>query len=296
MKKKVTVVFMGLVILLILAMPALGKHPGKEKPEKTGILLVAFGSSIPEAQVAYENIERKTREAFPEIPVRWAFTSQMIRKKLAGEGKNLDSVAQALSNMVEEGFTHVAVQSLHIIAGEEFHELKQTVRAFGHIPEGFQKISLGPPLLGNQKDMERVVSAIMTTLPDQRKPEDAVLLMGHGTPHGANVFYTSLMWQLQLQDPNLFLGAVEGFPEITDILPILKERKIQKVWLMPFMLVAGDHARNDMAGPEKDSWKSVLNDSGINCEVILRGTGEYDEFVQIWIDHIREALNETKSP
>jgi sirohydrochlorin cobaltochelatase len=112
------------------------------------------------------------------------------------------------------------------------------------------------------------------------------MLMGHGTPHGSNVFYTALMWQLQLQDPNLFLGAVEGFPEISDILPILKARNIQKVWLMPFMSVAGDHARNDMAGPEEDSWKSVLNDAGINCEVILRGTGEYlDEFVDIWIDH-----------
>jgi sirohydrochlorin cobaltochelatase len=99
------------------------------------------------------------------------------------------------------------------------------------------------------------------------------------------------MWQLQLQDPNLFIGVVEGFPEINDILPILKERNIQKVWLMPFMSIAGDHARNDMAGPEEDSWKSILHDAGMNCEVILRGTGEYDEFVEIWIDHIRDAIN-----
>jgi sirohydrochlorin cobaltochelatase len=99
------------------------------------------------------------------------------------------------------------------------------------------------------------------------------------------------MWQLQLQDPNVFIGAVEGFPEINDILPILQKRNIKKVWLMPFMSVAGDHARNDMAGPEKDSWKSVLNHGGMNCEVILRGTGEYDEFVEIWIDHIRNTLN-----
>jgi sirohydrochlorin cobaltochelatase len=292
MKNKNAVICIVCALILVLTLPAFANHSGKAKPEKKGILLVAFGSSIPEAQVAFEHIEKKTREAFPEIPIRWAFTSHMIRKKMADEGKNLDSVAQALANMTEEGFTHVAVQSLHTIAGEEFHELKQTVRAFAHIPEGFQKISTGLPLLGDQKDMERVVSAIISTIPEQRKPKDAVVLMGHGTSHGSNAVYAALMWQLQLQDPNLFLGVVEGFPEINDILPILKERNIQKVWLMPFMSVAGDHARNDMAGPEKDSWKSVLNHAGINCEVILRGTGEYDEFVEIWIDHIRNTLNQ----
>jgi sirohydrochlorin cobaltochelatase len=291
MRNKITIIFTVLALLLAFTLPALAMHHGKSKPEKTGILLVAFGSTIPEAQVAFEHIERKTRETFPEIPIRWAFTSHMIRKKMAGEGKNLDSVTQALADMAEEGFTHVAVQSLHTISGEEFHELKLTVRAFEHIPEGFDKILIGRPLLGNQNDMEQVASAIMSTIPEQRKPEDAVVLMGHGTSHGSNAFYTALMWRLQLQDPNLFLGVVEGFPEIDDILPILKERKIQKVWLMPFMSVAGDHARNDMVGPEEDSWKSVLNRAGMNCEVILRGTGEYDEFVEIWIDHIRDTMN-----
>ena len=290
MKNKIAVISIVWLLLLVLTLPAFGTHHGKAKPDKKGILLVAFGSSIPEAQIAFEYIEKKTTETFPEIPVRWAFTSHMIRKKMADEGKNLDSVTQALANMAEEGFTHVAVQSLHTIPGEEFHELNQAVRAFGHIPEGFKKISIGLPLLGDQKDMERVASAIMTTLPQQRKPEDAVLLMGHGTSHASNASYAALMWQLQLQDPNIFLGVVEGFPEISDILPILKARNIQKVWLMPFMSVAGDHARNDMAGPEEDSWKSILNHAGMNCEVILRGTGEYNEFVEIWVDHIRDSL------
>jgi sirohydrochlorin cobaltochelatase len=291
MKNKIFVMFSMLVLLLSFTLPALGAQHGKVKPEKKGILLVAFGSSIPEALVAFEHIEKKVREAFPEVPIRWAFTSHMIRKKMADEGKNLESVTQALADMAEKGFTHVAVQSLHTISGEEFHELNLTVRAFRNIPEGFDQIMTGLPLLGNQKDMERVVAAILSIIPEQRKPEDAVLLMGHGTNHPSNTSYAALMWQLQLQDPNLFLGVVEGFPEINDILPILKERKIQKVWLMPFMSIAGDHARNDMAGPEEDSWKSILLHAGMNCEVILRGTGEYDEFVEIWIDHIRNTIN-----
>jgi sirohydrochlorin cobaltochelatase len=291
MKNKILVMFSILAVLLVFTLPALGAQHDKAKPEKKGILLVAFGSSVPEALVAFEHIEKKAREAFPDIPVRWAFTSHMIRKKMADEGKNLDSVTQALADMAEEGFTQVAVQSLHTISGEEFHDLNLTVQAFRSIPEGFEQIMIGLPLLGNQKDMEQVASAIMSTIPEQRKPEDAVLLMGHGTSHASNTSYAALMWQLQLQDPNLFLGVVEGFPEINDILPILKERNIQKVWLMPFMSIAGDHARNDMAGPEEDSWKSILHDAGMNCEVILRGTGEYDEFVEIWIDHIRDAIN-----
>jgi sirohydrochlorin cobaltochelatase len=291
MKNKILVMCSILALLLVFTLPALGAQHDKVKPEKKGILLVAFGSSVPEALVAFEHIEKKAREAFPDIPVRWAFTSHMIRKKMADEGKNLDSVTQALADMAEEGFTQVAVQSLHTISGEEFHDLNLTVKAFRSIPEGFEQIMIGLPLLGNQKDMEQVALAIMSTIPEQRKPEDAVLLMGHGTSHASNTSYAALMWQLQLQDPNLFLGVVEGFPEINDILPILKERNIQKVWLMPFMSIAGDHARNDMAGPEEDSWKSILHDAGMNCEVILRGTGEYDEFVEIWIDHIRDTIN-----
>ncbi len=290
MKNKIAVLLFGWVLILSLSIPAFGMHHGKVKPEKKGILLVSFGSSIPEAHAAFEHVEKKTRQAFPDIPVRWAFTSQIIRKKMAGDGKNLDSVAQALSNMAEEGFTHVTVQSLHIIPGEEFHDLSQTIRAFAHIPEGFQKLSLGLPLLGDQNDSERVVSAILSTLPEKRKPEEAVLLMGHGTSHASNTVYAATMWQLQLQDPNLFIGVVDGYPKIGDILPKLKERNIQRAWLMPFMSVAGDHARNDMAGPDEDSWKSVLNREGIHCEVILRGIGEYDEFVEIWIDHVRNAM------
>lgn len=290
MRKKFLLVLALWLSLLISAIPAIGHHHAPEKPQKSGILLVAFGTTFPEAQVSFEVIEKKTREAFPDTEIRWAFTSQVIRKKMAEEGEKLDSVAQALSNMAEEGFTHVAVQSLHTIAGEEFHKLHQTVSAFRHMPGGIEKILVGLPLMGEQKDMARVESAILSTLPEQRKPEEAVIFMGHGSDHASNASYPALMWRLQQQDPNIFMGVVKPFPEISDILPVLKERKVEKVWLLPFMAVAGDHARNDMAGPDEDSWKSILENAGMECEVILRGTGEYTEFVEIWVDHIREIM------
>ena len=114
--------------------------------------------------------------------------------------------------------------------------------------------------------------------------------MGHGTHHPSNAFYAALMFQLQLRDPNIFIGTVEGYPEIDDIMPMLKKKKIIKAWLLPFMSVAGDHARNDLAGDEEDSWKSILTREGIQCDVVLKGTAEYDGFVDIWLDHLKAVL------
>jgi cobalamin biosynthesis Co2+ chelatase CbiK len=189
----------------------------------------------------------------------------------------------------DEGFTHVAIQSLHTIAGEEFHDLRRTVGAF-QMMGGMQRILLGAPLLATQEDMARAVEAILATLPRERKADEAVVLMGHGTPHPANAFYAALMFQVQRKDPNVFIGCVEGYPDIHEVQALLTERKIRKVYLMPFMSVAGDHAKNDMTGDDEDSWKSVLTRAGFACQAILKGTAEYDVFVDIWVDHLGGAL------
>jgi sirohydrochlorin cobaltochelatase len=263
---------------------------GQKAPQKVGILLVAFGSSEESAQVSFENIDKKVKAKYPDIPVRWAYTSTIIRDKLAKQGKMLDSPEVALAKMQAEKFTHVAVQSLHTIGGEEFHDLRRTVGAF-KMMDGFQRIILGHPLLATQEDMQRAVEAIFTTLPQERKKGDAVVLMGHGTHHPSNAFYAALMWQLQLKDPNIFVGTVEGYPEIDLIKELLLNRKIKKAYLMPFMSVAGDHAKNDMAGDEDDSWKSILTKAGIECVPILKGSAEFDPFVDIWVDHVGGPLS-----
>jgi sirohydrochlorin cobaltochelatase len=202
----------------------------------------------------------------------------------------LDSVGMALAKMMDEGFTHVAVQSLHTIRGEEFDDLVRTAMAFENMPEGITRIIIGTPLLSSQKDINRVASAVIQNIPEKRKKNEAVILMGHGTPHPSNAFYAALMFTLQRRDANVFVGTVEGSPDINDILVMVKEKKIQKAFLLPFMSVAGDHARNDMAGEEDDSWKSVLSKAGIKCEIILKGTAEYDNFSDIWIDHLKAAM------
>jgi len=280
---------MVLVTFLMMAPgDASGGH-GQKAPKKVGILLVAFGSSEASAWISFENIDRKVKAAYPGIPVRWAYTSHIIRSKLAKQGRHLDSPEVALAKMLDEKFTHVAVQSLHTIGGREYHDLRRTVGSFARL-HGFQRIILGYPLLATQPDMEKVVAAVFQTIPPERKKEDAVVLMGHGSHHPSNAFYAALMFQLQLRDPNVFVGTVEGYPEIDVIKALLLKKGIQKVYLMPFMSVAGDHAKNDMAGDEEDSWKSVLSAAGIQGVPVLKGTAEFDAFVDIWVQHLGGSL------
>jgi sirohydrochlorin cobaltochelatase len=265
-------------------------HHGEEKEKKVGILLVAFGSSEDSAQVSFENIDRKVKATYPGIPVKWAYTSHIIRKKMAGRGKQLDSPEVALARMADEEFTHVAVQSLHTIGGAEYHDLRKTVGAFQTMG-AFASIRLGYPLLATQEDMERAVDAVLATIPAERKKEEAVVLMGHGAHHPSNAFYSALNFQVQLQDPNVFIGTVEGYPELDTIQALLQKNDIKKVYLMPFMSVAGDHAKNDMAGDEDDSWKSILTKDGYEVVIIMKGTAEFDEFIDIWVDHVGGPLS-----
>jgi sirohydrochlorin cobaltochelatase len=291
MRNKYMIFTMAIVAFICLCTNvwAGGGH-GHKAPKKVGILLVAFGSSEDSAQVSFENIDKKVKSAYPDIPVRWAYTSVIIRDKLAKQGKQLDSPEVALAKMMDEKFTHVAVQTLHTIGGSEYHDLRRTVGAY-NIMRGFERVILGYPLLATQKDMERTVDAILETIPKERKKDEAVVLMGHGTHHPSNAFYAALMFQLQLKDPNIFVGTVEGYPEVDLVKELILKNKIKKAYLIPFMSVAGDHAKNDMASDEEDSWKSIFTKAGIECVPILKGTAEFDVFVDIWVDHLGGPLS-----
>ena len=290
MKNRQFILLLSITVLFCLCTHVWAGAHGHKAPKKVGILLVAFGSSEPSAQVSFENIDKKVKTTYPGIPVRWAYTSSIIRKKLAGQGKFLDSPEVALAKMMDEGFTHLAVQSLHTIGGAEYHDLRRTVGAY-KVMGGFQRIVLGYPLLATQEDMQRSVKAILSVIPKERQKNEAVVLMGHGAHHPSNAFYAALAFQLQLEDPNIFVGTVEGYPEVDLILELMLQKKIRKAYLMPFMSVAGDHAKNDMAGDEDDSWKSIFTKAGIQCVPILKGTAEFDVFVDIWVDHLGGPLS-----
>lgn len=293
--KKVSIISLFLFVFLVLCSQAYAGHGAHghgthERPEKHGILLAAFGTTVPEARAALDNVEKVVKKAFPDVTVRWAYTSKIVRRKLAERGVEIDSPQMALARMMDEGFTHVAVQSLHTIGGWEFHDLHRNTQAFSGMARGFDKLIVGSPLLNGQEDIERVAEVLISKQPEGRKPEEAIVFMGHGTDHPANALYAALWIELRKRDPNVFLGTVEGNPGIEEIRDMLSERKIHKAYLVPFMAVAGDHAKNDMAGDDEDSWLSILTAEGIECTPVLRGTAELDPMVEVWVDHLRIAM------
>ena len=287
-------IIMKAIVPLVLVSLVLPTSPiyahGEKGPMKKGILLVAFGSTVPEAQVSFENIDRSVKKAFPGVEVEWAYTSRIIITKMAKEGKHLLTPVEALAQMMGEKFTHVAVQALQVIPGAEFHGLVQNARRYEGMSKGIEQVLVGFPLLATSEDLQRVAEAMRKIIPPERKDKDAVIFMGHGTHHPANVYYAALTYHVQKLDPNVFVGTVEGWPEIGDVIGDLKKGGLQKAYVIPLMSVAGDHVRNDMAGPGEDSWKSILEKEGIECKPVLTGLAEHQEFVDIWVDHLKSAF------
>ncbi|WP_161635938.1 sirohydrochlorin cobaltochelatase [Desulfonatronovibrio hydrogenovorans] len=260
------------------------------KDGNSAILLAAFGTSVPGADQVYADMEKKVRADFPGLEIYWAYTSKVIREKLARQGRTFLSPVQALGLMAEHGLARVAMQSLLIIPGLEHHDLIRTRASLQGLPKGIEKISLGAPLLNSSLDIQRFTRAMLDNVQSQRSPEEAVIFMGHGSTHPANVFYAGLQYQFWLHDENIFVGAVEGTPALEDILPLLKKRGVSKALLLPLMVVAGDHAINDMAGKQTGSWMSTLEDNGVEARVLMQGLGSFDNVVDIWMDHLKEAV------
>lgn len=291
MQKRWLAMLVWLLGALVLAGSCFAGH-GDKRPMKKAILIAAFGTSVPEAQQALDQVDVKVRKSFPDVEVRWAYTSKIIRKKLAQQGKIYDSPETALAKLMDDGYTHVAVLPLHTIPGREFHELSQNAHLFGQMADGFQSILVAYPLLSSHEDMTQVAKAMLQHIPRERKADEAVVLMGHGTEHHpADAIYLAMNQVFQEGDRNVFVATVEGYPTLDDVLPKLREQKVKTVYLMPFMAVAGDHARNDMAGTEPDSWKSNLEKNGYNVKVVLKGTAEYPEVVDVWVKHLQSAYS-----
>lgn len=293
MWKKMWFIFVLCVFMGGLAMgcaEAAGRH-GKE--ERKAILLVAFGTSEPEARDAITRIVEETRKSFPGEEVRLSYTSNMIRLKiLKEEGLEIDSPLIALAKLQDEGYTSVTVQSLHIIAGEEYHQLASVVRSLGTLrgKYGFARLSIGSPLLSSLEDYRKTAELLKTRYGMYGSEDGAVVFMGHGTHHGANAAYSQMQMLFDEEGLPFILGTVEGFPGIDTVKRRLAALKPGKVTLVPFMVVAGDHARNDMAGgDDPDSWISILRGEGYEVEAVLKGLGDGEGLAELFAGHIREA-------
>jgi len=259
------------------------------------IVLVAFGSRESKAQRAFRVMGQATRARFPSYPVRWAFTSSMIRRKWAEAGHPVDSPSMALARLRDEGVTHVAVQSLHTIAGREFDELQQEIHQCQQGPGMCFRISLGQPLLASLQDLRLAVAVLMTHVPKARRPDEPVIVMGHGTEqHPAELAYVAAAAEFQRLDPRVFLATVEGQPAFTTVLKQLPRSGARRVWLVPFMAMAGNHVIQDMNGPAADSWTSQLTRRGFTPRPVLKGTAEYVGIQDIWLNHLADAIRRGK--
>ena len=253
------------------------------------LLVVSFGTSYEETRkVTIDAIEADIAQAFPDHKIYRAWTSKMILAKLAKrDNLIIPNVKEAMELMRKDGITDVIVQPTHVINGIENDLMKEDALSY---QEDFHTITFGTPLLTAEEDNLAVIQSIVDEF--SALPEDEVLvLMGHGTTHYSNAIYAALDYQFKDHGyKNFFLGTVEAYPSMESLLRMVKEYQPQKVVLAPFMIVAGDHARNDMASDDPESWRCQFEKAGFTVSSVLKGLGEYPGIRQLFIRHVKDAM------
>ena len=286
-------------LVLLLAFWLVSLSPAAHAAEpREGLLIVAFGTSVPEAVPALKALDADFRAAFPDAAVEWAYTSQIIRKKLAERGTPVGGISDGLAARARKGVKVVRVQSLHVMAGEEFSALERAVLldVKAH-PGRFEAVYLGRPLLESRQDAREVAAAVLQSC-GGRAPGEGLVLMGHGQAHGrADLVFEGMRRAFVEADGLTFMASVEGSRTFEDLARELATRNVKTLWVQPFMIVAGDHARNDLAGEEADSWASRLRAQGFQVKTNLLGMGEIAGVRAVFIRHARETKDDlTREP
>ena len=247
--------------------------------DRKALLVVSFGTSYTEAiESCIEPVEAAITKEASGFDVFRAFTSEMIINKLKKVSHiSVCTPMEALEYLADQGYGVIAVQPTHILAGTEYHDLVKDVEKFS-VSHGDIQVSMGQPLLFENEDYEQVAQALGKWMPKTGNNE-VVLLMGHGTEHFSNSSYFALQHYLdKLTTRAVYVANVEAPPVLEEVMAKMKAQGVTKVYLLPFMLVAGDHARNDMAGDDEDSWYHRLTEYGFEVEIILHGLGESRDF------------------
>ena len=277
------------------------------------LLVVSFGTSFNDSRAEdIKGIEDALAEAFPDWSVRRAFTAQIIINHVqARDDEKIDNMQQALDRAVANGVKNLVVQPTHLMHGAEYDEMVEAIDAY---KDKFESVAIAEPMLGEVGDDATVINddkaAVAQAITDEAVKEagydnmeaaaedgTAFVFMGHGTSHTANVTYDQMQTQMDnLGFTNAFIGTVEGEPEDTAcdvVIDKVKDAGFKKVVLRPLMVVAGDHANNDMAGDDEDSWKSMFEASGefdeIDCQI--EGLGRIDAVEQLYVEHTQEAID-----
>lgn len=294
MKKRLAAVWI-MVLLGVLCMAGCGKGNAPKTAKNTAILVVSFGTSYNENRdFTIGAIEESVKKAFPDYEVRRAFTSQIIIDKLKErDGLEIDNVEEALDRAVADGIKILVVQPTHLMDGYEYTDLANALKDY---EDKFEQVVLGKPLLSSDADFEAVVKAITEKTSSYDDGQTAICFMGHGTEADSNGVYAKLQEKLKSAGyENYYIGTVEAEPILDDVRAALKEKGVyKKVVLEPLMVVAGDHANNDMAGDEDDSWKSILEGEGYEVECLLEGLGQVEAIQDIYAEHTKAAFDSLK--
>jgi sirohydrochlorin cobaltochelatase len=278
-----------LALLLLLSVTSAPGALNAASTAKPAIVLTAFGTST-KAFETYRHFEQKVRERFPGYEIRWAFTSRIVRHKLAQEkGQQLNDLPTTLKALKAAGFTQVAIQSLHIVPGEEWD--RKVVQESRKIPG--LKVALGQPLLSSKPDQEQVLRVLAPTFPNDLTAT-AVVLVAHGSPSPeGTATYLAFNRLLRARYPHqpVFLGTVGGKPTRAETLEAVKQSQATSVVLMPFLFVAGEHVANDILGDNPQSWKSeLMKQKAYHIEGITQGLGYQEGIIAIYLDHLNQAL------
>lgn len=255
--------------------------------DKAALLMVHFGTTHDDTrELTINAINRKVYKAFPNLEMREAYTSRIIIHRLKRRGIEKQTPIEALEQLKKDGYTHVIIQSSNIIDGIEMESLRSDVQK---VEKDFKEIRIGKPLLYGAEDYEEVIKALMPTLPSQ----GAIVLVGHGTYTPITAAYTMMDYMLKAKGyANVHVGTIEGYPAFDDALHMLKSGKEKNVTLVPFMFVAGEHAKNDIA----EDWKNDLEKEGYAVQVFAKGLGENPDIQNLFIKRIKFAATHKLLP
>ncbi len=255
------------------------------------LLVVSFGTSYNDSRrLTIGAVEDAIEEAVPDFSVRRGFTSQIIIDHVKSrDGEVIDNVEEALDRAADNGVKTLVVQPTHLMDGFEYNDMVDTIAQYS---DAFEQISIGNPLLTTDEDFEAVAKAMVDATAEYDDGKTAICFMGHGTEADSNEVYDKM--QAVLEDmgaSNYYIGTVEAEPSLDDVVEMVKGGEYTRVVLEPMMVVAGDHANNDMAGDDDDSWKSVFEAEGYEVVPILRGLGELPAIQELYAAHAQEAVD-----
>ena len=256
------------------------------------LLVLSFGTSFNDSRrLTIGAIEDALEKAFPDYSVRRGFTANIIIDHVKRrDNEVIDDVKEALDRAQKNGVKTLVVQPTHLMDGLEYNDIVNEIASYS---DAFDKVVIGKPLLTTDDDFKRVENAIVDWTKDYDDGKTAICFMGHGTEAESNSVYAKMQDMLTADGhTNYFVGTVEASPSVEDVLKKVKEGGYEKVVLEPLMVVAGDHANNDMAGEDEDSWLSLFNASGKFDEIKtqISGLGRIEEIQKLYVEHTKNVL------